>query len=86
MKKINRTDREAFVMDAILKQFELAKIPADVLKEDRKWYANYTISPDIHEQWKEWFLIEIRSRFKFTKKLALVEFKGFDLTYGLKVE
>ena len=84
MKITNRHDRETFVMAAILKQLELAGVYPKVLKEDKEWFYNNTISRDKAEEWKHWFIAETRKIFKITKKKAEQEFTWFHLNYGLR--
>lgn len=86
MKTLTRTDREEFVMTAVLKQLELAGVDPKVLKEDPSWFSNNTISTELHEEWKSWFISHVRTRFKYNKKLAEREFAFFDLSYGLKLK
>lgn len=84
MKRLTRTDREEFVMEAVLKQLELAGVDPSVLKEDKTWFSNNTITKELHEEWKSWFISQVRTRFKFNKKLAEHEFLWFNLNYGLR--
>jgi hypothetical protein len=86
MKTPNRTSRESFVMEAVLKQLELAGVDPGVLTSDEQWYSNNEIEPAIHEEWKKWFIAETRKRFRFTKDGAAREFSYFDLSYGLKIK
>lgn len=82
---INRTSREQFVMDAINKQFEITGRDKSTLETDREWYSNNTMSDQQWMQWKDWFISEVRKRFKLTKKAAVREFAFFDLSYGFKI-
>lgn len=83
----NRTQREAFVMSAIYKQFELANVDQSVLETDKDaWFSNNTMTPQQHEEWKIWFIAESRKVFKINKKVAEREFQFFDLSYGLKIK
>jgi hypothetical protein len=86
MKTSTRTDREGFVMQAVLKQLELAGVDPKVLKEDPTWFSNNTISAELHEEWKSWFISQVRKRFKYNKKFAEREFSFFNLNYGLKLK
>lgn len=79
-----RTQREEFAMTAILKQLELANVNPSVLKEDKAWYSNNTITPEKHSEWRTWFIAEARKVFKLTKKAAEKEFGWFSLSYGLR--
>jgi hypothetical protein len=82
---MNREKREAFVMEAVYKELDLAGVDHSVLKSDEQWYQNNTMTPEQHKEWKKWFIAESRKIFKLTKKGAEQEFQYFDLSYGLRI-
>lgn len=82
-----RTQRESFAMSAIYKQLELANVSPSVLETDREhWFSNNTITPQQHEEWRNWFITEAKKTFKLNKKVVEREFQYFNLSYGLKVQ
>ena len=58
----------------------------DLLKEEDGWYSRSPMTTSQHEIWKAWFLKELKTRFRWSKKLCRKEFVWFDLMYGLKIE
>lgn len=83
----NRTKREEFVLEAVHKQLEIAGVDPSVLETDREnWFSNNTMTEEHRNQWKNWFISEVRKKFKLPKKMAEREFDFFDLTYGLKIK
>lgn len=84
---IARTDREKFAMEAIHKQCEIAGHDPSILKtHPDSWFRDFTMTQPKLEEWKKWFLKEIRSRFKMTKVMAEKEFAFFNLSYGFRLE
>lgn len=82
---MKKYDRDAFVMEAIYKELDLAGVSHSVLEKDKEWFSNNTMNQQQHQQWREWFIAESRKRFRLTKKLAEKEFSYFDLSYGLRI-
>lgn len=81
----NREKRENFVYAAIYKQLEIAGVDRSVLETDKeKWFHNNTITMAQHEEWKEWFVAEVRKIFRFNKKMAEREFAYFSFMWGLR--
>ena len=64
--------QEQFVVDVINKMFEIAghSISYDDVK-DRKdaWYAEWTMTMEQSDVWKDWGIEEIRKRFKYIRNL-----------------
>jgi hypothetical protein len=78
--------RENFVYDAIYKQFEIANVDRSVLETDKeKWFQNNTMTMAQREEWKAWFIAEVKRIFRFNKKYAEREFAYFDLMWGLRL-
>jgi len=79
--------QEQFVVDVINKMFEIAghSITYDDVK-DRKdaWYAEWTMTMEQSDVWKDWGIEEIRKRFKYNKKFAEREMGMISLMWGLK--
>lgn len=69
---IERLSREAFATEAIKKQIDLAKSDSE-------------ISQAMHNEWKAWFIHELRERFKMTKRGAEDEFRAFNYRHGLPI-
>jgi len=82
----NREKRESFTLAAVNKQLEIAAVNFSVLKEDKEWFRNNTITQKQWEEWKKWFISEARKTFKLNKLAAEKEFTFFDLNYGLRIE
>lgn len=74
-----------FVMDAIYKQLDIAGYSHDLIKEEN-WFSNYTMTEAQLNEWKQWFLSECKSRFRWGKAMGEKEFMWFNLQYGLKIE
>lgn len=82
----NREKRESFALAAVNRQLEIAGVNSSVLKEDKEWFRNNTITQKQWEEWKKWFITEAQKTFKFNRRTAEKEFTFFDLNYGLRVE
>jgi len=81
---IDRNAREAFVIEAITKQLEIAGLDPALLKASPStWIKDHHITEDQRSEWRDWFISELRNRFKMSKKAAESEFSFFDLQYGL---
>jgi predicted ArsR family transcriptional regulator len=87
-KRLSRQEKmNIFVVDVINKMFEIAG--HDVTYEDIKdreddWYAQWTMTMEQSDQWKEWGVEEIRKRFRYNKKWAEKEMGMITLMWGLK--
>jgi hypothetical protein len=78
---------DIFVKDAINKMFEIAGY--DVTFEDIKdrkddWYAQWTMTVEQNNVWKEWGIGEIQKRFRYNRKWAEKEMGMISLMWGLK--
>ena len=87
-KRLTREEKmNIFVVDVINKMFEIAghDVTYDDIK-DRKddWYAQWTMTMEQSDQWKEWGVEEIRKRFRYNKKWAEKEMGMITLMWGLK--
>ena len=79
--------RERFLRDIINKMFEIAGY--DISYEDIKdrkdgWYTDWTMTVEQNEEWKKWGDEEIRTVFKYPKKVAQLEMGMISLNFGLK--
>lgn len=87
-KRLTLQERQnMFVEDAINKMFEIAghSVTFNDIK-DRKddWYAQWTMTVEQNDIWKEWGISEIRKRFKYNKSWAEREMGMISLMWGLK--
>lgn len=85
MKKTKLTKLE-FALVAVHKQLEMAGVDSSVLKEDKEWFSNNTMTTEQCNQWKSWFIEQYRLNFKRSKKEAEREFSWFNLGYGLRIK
>jgi len=88
MKKPLEDRREQFILDAINKQMEIAgyDLTVEDLKKEPEWFSKYTITPEKHKEFKEWWIQEFKKRELSLYRPAEYEFGIFDLMYGLKEE
>ena len=79
--------QEQFVVDVINKMFEIAgyQVTYDDVK-DRKddWYAQWTMTMEQSEEWKQWGITEIKKQFKYSTVMAEREMGMVSLMWGLK--
>lgn len=85
MKPAKLTKQE-FALVAVHKQLEMAGVDTSVLKEDKEWFSNNTMTTEQCSQWKSWFIEQYRLNFKRSKKEAEREFSWFNLGYGLRIK
>jgi hypothetical protein len=91
MEKKRRLTREEkmnlLVIDLINKMFEYAghNVTYDDIK-DRKdeWYTEWTMTMDQSREWMEWGRNEIKTRLKWSNKIAEKEMAMINLMWGLK--
>ncbi len=91
MEKKKRQTREEkmnlLVIDLINKMFEYAghNVTYDDIK-DRKddWYTEWTMTMDQNKEWMEWGRNEIKTRLKWSNKIAEKEMAMINLMWGLK--
>jgi hypothetical protein len=79
--------KDIFIVDVINKMFEIAghTVTFDDIK-DRKdnWYAQWTMTVEQNDIWKEWGVLEIKKRFKYNTQWAEREMGMISLMWGLK--
>lgn len=79
--------KDIFIVDVINKMFEIAghDVTFDDIK-DRKddWYAQWTMTMEHNDIWKEWGIREMKKRFKYNKQRAEREMGMISLMWGLK--
>ena len=71
-----------------LVEYQLAmvgKTIEDTLSDD-KWYFNWTMTPEQHEEFKHYAIPLLKKIFKFNKSRAEQTFQWFDLGYGLRIK
>ena len=79
--------KDIFIVDVINKMFEIAghTVTFDDIK-DRKddWYAQWTMTMEHTDIWKEWGILEMKKRFRYNKQWAEREMGMISLMWGLK--
>ncbi len=79
--------REKMVVDMINKMFEIAghSVTYDDVK-DRKddWYAQWTMSVEQNDEWKDWGQKYLIKELKMNKKYAETQMGMISLMWGLK--
>lgn len=85
------TKSNKFFKKAINKMLEPHGVDYEYVKEHPKigeqdWFVHYTLTPEQHEEFRDWFIKEFKKHFSFWKSRAEKEFLWFDLAYGLRVE
>jgi len=79
--------KDIFIVDVINKMFEIAghTVTFDDIK-DRKddWYAQWTMTVEQNDTWKEWGIREMKKRFRYNKHWAEREMGMISLMWGLK--
>ena len=79
--------REKMVVDMINKMFEIAgyKVTYDDIK-DRKdnWYAQWTMTVEQNDEWKDWGQKYLMKELKMAKKYAETQMGMISLMWGLK--
>lgn len=86
---INPEKAQQIVKHLIDKMFEYANLDVkyeDVLGRKDDWYAQYTMTQEQHNAWREYSVKYIKKEGKKPTKWANLEFAWFNLAYGLKVE
>ena len=79
--------REKMVVDMINKMFEIAghSVTYDDIK-DRKddWYAQWTMTVEQNDEWKDWGQKYLIKELKMNKKYAETQMGMISLMWGLK--
>lgn len=86
---INPDKVQQIVKHLIDKMFEYANLDVkyeDLLSRKDDWYAQYTMTQEQYEAWREYSVKYIKKEKKVPIKYAEREFAWFNLSYGLKVE
>ena len=86
---INPEKVQLIVKHLIDKMFEYANLDVkyeDLLDRKDDWYAQYTMTQEQYEAWREYSVKYIKKEKKVPMKYAEREFAWFNLSYGLKVE
>lgn len=86
---INPEKIQRIVEHLINKMFEIAGHDVkyeDLLDRKDDWYAQYTMTQEQYEVWREYSIKYIKKEKKVPMKYAEREFAWFNLSYGLKVE
>jgi hypothetical protein len=79
--------KQLFIEDVINKMFEITEYNVtfnDIKDRKDDWYAQWTMTVEQNNIWKEWGISEIRKRFKYNKKWAEKEMGMIALMWGLK--
>lgn len=87
-KRLSRQEKMNIAIEHLIdKMFEIAghDVTYNDIK-DRKddWYAQWTMSMEQSEQWKEYGITYLRKVFKWNKRVAEKEMLWFNLQWGLK--
>jgi hypothetical protein len=87
-KRLSRQEKMNISIEHLIdKMFEIAghNVTYNDIK-DRKddWYAQWTMSMEQSEQWKEYGITYLRKVFKWSKGVAEKEMLWFNLQWGLK--
>ena len=87
-KRLTREEKQKlFVENVINKMFEIAghNVTYNDIK-DRKdnWYAQWTMTMEQSEEWKQWGITEIKKQFKYSTVMAEREMGMVSLMWGLK--
>jgi hypothetical protein len=80
---INRTNIADHLVDYELEM--IGKTMAEAYKNE-KWYNEWTMTKEQHEQFKAYAIPLIKKVFKCNKKRAEDIFGWFDLQFGLRIE
>lgn len=81
--KINRTNISDHLVEYQLKM--IGKTVLDV-SGDELWYYNNTMTPEQHEEFKQYAISLLKKTFKFNKAKAESTFGWFDLQFGLRIK
>ena len=79
--------REQAVIDLLNQMFVIAGHSVtyeDIKGRTDNWWAEWTMTMDQSEQWKEWGAEYLKNNLGLNKKLADTEMRWFNLIYGLK--
>jgi len=87
-KRLSREQKwDKAVVDLINEMFIMAghEVTYDDIK-DRKddWYAQWTMTVEQNDIWKEWGISEMKKRFRYNKQWAEREMGMISLMWGLK--
>jgi hypothetical protein len=87
-KRITREEKmNLLVIDLINKMFECAghNVTYDDIKDrEDDWYTEWTMTMDQNKEWMEWGRNEIKTRLKWSNKIAEKEMAMINLMWGLK--
>jgi hypothetical protein len=84
MRKRKYPTSDDFVIAAIKKQLELAKLPLDLYLTQENWHTN-EISYPKYTEFKEWWFKEAKLCYNYSSSYLHKAWGWFDLAYGLKV-
>jgi hypothetical protein len=76
-----------FIENAINKMFEIAGHDVtynDIKDRKDNWYAQWTMTMEQSEKWKQWGITEIKKQFKYSTVMAEREMGMVSLMWGLK--
>ena len=87
-KRLTREQKiEQAIIDLINKMFEIAghQVTFDDIKDRQdNWFQQYTMTEAQHDEWMEWGRNEIKTRLKWSNKIAEKEMAMINLMWGLK--
>jgi hypothetical protein len=75
------------VIDLINEMFKIAGHDVkydDIKSREDDWYAQWTMTVEQNNVWKEWGIGEIQKRFRYNRKWAEKEMGMISLMWGLK--
>lgn len=84
-----RLDKHQIAVTLINKMFEVAGHEArykDVEGRTDEWYAEYMMTEEQNQEWRDWGKKFIKKQLRMTEKAAETEMAWFDLNYGLKIK
>ena len=80
-------DAEEFYKSAVSEMLKIAGHEVqfeDLLEEPEGWYYRYTITERQVDEFKTWFIKNIREKLRVSKAMAEIEYYWFMTDYGLK--
>jgi hypothetical protein len=87
-KRLTREEKQKlFVENVINKMFEIAGHDVtynDIKDRKDNWYAQWTMTMEQSEEWKQWGITEIKKQFKYSTVMAEREMGMVSLMWGLK--
>jgi hypothetical protein len=81
--KVNRANITKHLIEYQLDM--VGKRLVDTLDDD-KWYFNWTMTQDQHEEFKRYAIPLLKKIFKFNKTRAEETFGWFDMQFGLRIK